>query len=204
MAFLRSPLPEDYLEPIVGTRVLLRPPGLSDYAEWAELRAASRAHLTPWEPQWSREDLTRLSYRRRLKAYGQDMRDDHGYYFFIAERMSEALVGGLTLSNVRRGAAQTATIGYWMGVPYLRRGYMREAVSLVVRYAFQTLRLHRLEAASMPANVASQGVLEHCGFQREGLARKYLKIAGVWQDHLIYALTEEDAAGKGLLRGNLP
>lgn len=204
MAFLRSPLPEDYLEPISGPRVTLRPPSMSDYARWAELRASSRPHLTPWEPLWSRDELTKLSYRRRLKAYGQDMRDDQGYYFFITDRMSDALVGGLTLSNVRRGAAQIATVGYWIGLQYVRRGYMREAVGLAVPFAFKTLRLHRLEAASMPANIASQGVLEKCGFTREGLARKYLKISGVWQDHFIYGLTEEDAAGKGLLRGTLP
>lgn len=204
MAFLRSPLPEDYLEPIAGARITLRPPALSDYAQWAELRSMSRAHLAPWEPLWSRDELTRFSYRRRLKAYGQDLRDDQGYYFFIADRASDALMGGLTLSNVRRGAAQTGTLGYWMGVPFVQRGYMQEAVRLLVPYAFATLRLHRLEAASMTNNVPSQRVLEGVGFAREGLARKYLKIAGSWQDHFIYALTEEDAAAKGLVRGNLP
>ena len=204
MAFLRSPLPEDYLEPISGLSVTLRPPAMSDYARWAELRSLSRPHLQPWEPLWSRDELTRFSYRRRLKAYGQDMRDDHGYYFFVTDRITDTLLGGMTLSNVRRGAAQIATLGYWMGQPFTRRGYMREAVGLVVPFAFRSLRLHRLEAASMPANVASQAVLEKSGFRREGMAQGYLKIAGVWQDHYIYGLTEEDAAVKGLMRGNLP
>lgn len=204
MAFLRSPLPEDFLEPIAGTRVTLRAPVMSDYDRWAELRGLSRAHLTPWEPLWSRDELSRFSFRRRLKAYGQDMRDDHGYYFFVTDRVSDALIGGLTLSNVRRGAAQTATLGYWTGLPYVRRGYMSEAVGLVIPFAFRSLRLHRVEAATMPANAASQGVLEKCGFAREGLAHGYLKIAGKWQDHLIFGLTEEAAAGKGLLRGTLP
>lgn len=203
MAFLRSPLPEDYLEPIAGPRIVLRPPAMSDYARWAELRTASRTHLTPWEPVWSRDELSRFSYRRRLKAYGQDMRDDQGYYFFISDRATDALLGGLTLSNVRRGASQCATLGYWMGASHLRRGYMREAVGVLIPFAFRSLRLHRLEAATMPANIASQGVLEKNGFTREGLARNYLKIAGAWQDHFIYGLTEEDAAAKGLLRGNL-
>lgn len=204
MAFLRSPLPEDYLEPIVGSRIVLRPPAPSDYARWAELRSLSRAHLTPWEPLWSRDELTRFSYRRRLKAYGQDMRDDQGYYFFLTDRTTDVLIGGMTLSNVRRGAAQMATLGYWIGQPYVRRGYMLEGVRMVVPFAFRTLRLHRLEAASMTVNVASQGVLEKAGFTREGMARGYLKIAGAWEDHYIYGLTEEQAAEKGLMRGNLP
>lgn len=204
MAFLRSPLPEDYLEPIAGARITLRPPALSDYAQWAQLRSLSRVHLAPWEPLWSRDELTRFSYRRRLKAYGQDLRDDQGYYFFIADRASDALMGGVTLSNVRRGAAQTATLGYWMGVSFVQHGFMQEAVRLLIPYAFKSLRLHRMEAASMTHNFASQRVLEKVGFTREGLGRGYLKIAGSWQDHFIYALTEEDAAVKGLVRGNLP
>ncbi|MEQ1714548.1 MAG: GNAT family protein [Hyphomicrobium sp.] len=202
MAFLRSPLPEDYLGPIAGPRLTLRPPAINDYARWAELRSLSRAHLAPWEPAWARDELTRSAYRRRLRAYGHDARDDLGYSFFLINTEDNALMGGLTFSNIRRGAAQTASLGYWTGAPYARRGHMQEAVSMVIPFAFRALRLHRLEAASMTDNIASQRVLEKSGFVKEGLARRYLKINGAWEDHLIYAMTEEDAAAKGLLRGN--
>jgi len=204
MAFLRSPLPEDYLEPISAPNITLRAPGLSDYARWAEIRALSRAHLAPWEPTWTRDELTRIAYRRRLKVYGQDARDDHGYYYFIVSNPGDALLGGVTLSNVRRGAAQCATLGYWIGAPFAGKGYMQSAVRLLTAFAFRSLRLHRIEAACMTGNLPSRHVLEKCGFEREGLARRYLKINGAWEDHVIYALTEEDGALKGLTRGALP
>lgn len=202
MAFLRSPLPKDYLEPIIGMRIALRAPQPADYAAWAELRAASRAHLRPWEPIWPADELTRHAFRRRLKVYGEDARDDTGYAYFIVSCATDLLLGGLTLSNVRRGAAQCATIGYWTGAAYAGRGYMQDAVSLIVPHAFDTLRLHRLEAATMPDNGPSRAVLEKCGFSKEGIARRYLKINGNWEDHVIYALTEEDTRSNAVRRGS--
>ena len=187
MAFLRSPLPEDYLDPIRARSIVLRAPTLADYPAWAQLRAASRAHLTPWEPAWSRDELVKSSYRRRLKSYARDVRDDLGYAFFITDATFDTLLGGITLSNVRRGAAQVATVGYWIGAQYTGCGKMQEAVATILPFAFRVLRLHRVEAASMPANIASLRVLEKSGFSREGLARQYLKINGVWQDHYLYA-----------------
>ncbi len=190
MAFLRSALPEDYLEPIAGPRLTLRPPASSDYSDWAELRALSRTHLTPWEPAWARDELSRYSYRRRLRAYAHDARDDNGYSLFISE--SRTLLGGVTLSNIRRGASQSASLGYWIGAPYAGRGHMQEAVRMIVEFGFGTLRLHRIEAACMIANTASQRVLEKNGFEREGLARRYLKINGCWEDHFVYGLLEPE------------
>ena len=193
MAFLRSALPEDVLEPISGDGLVLRPPSTSDYTEWAELRALSRAHLTPWEPSWSRDELSRSSFRRRLKAYGQDARDDLGYSYFITEASTRSLLGGMNISNVRRGAAQSASLGYWIGAPYVGRGTMQKAVRNVLPFAFRGLHLHRIEAASMTNNIASQRVLEKCGFSREGLARRFLKINGAWEDHVIFSRIEDDA-----------
>ncbi len=187
MAFLRSPAPEDYLDPIRGRSLNLRPPAICDYAAWAELRALSRAHLTPWEPSWSQDELSRLMYRRRLRAYARDLRDDAGYSFFIVDANCGRLLGGVTLSNIRRGASQSASLGYWMGAPYIGRGRMQEAVRTLLPFAFGALRLHRLEAATMPRNAPSARVLEACGFEREGLARAYLKIDGRWEDHVLYA-----------------
>jgi ribosomal-protein-alanine N-acetyltransferase len=194
MAFLRSALPEDYLDAIRGQTLVLRPPVVADYASWAELRALSRSHLTPWEPAWSRDDLSRQMYRRRLRAYAKDVRDDLGYSFFISDMATDTLVGGITLSNVRRGSAQTAALGYWIGIPFAGQGRMSEAVKTILPFAFRSLRLHRLEAACMPANAPSIRVLERAGFEREGLARNYLKINGHWEDHLLFAALADDAA----------
>ncbi len=197
MAFLRSPAPEDYLAPIRGRSVILRAPVAGDYASWAELRALSRAHLTPWEPSWSHDDLSRLMYRRRLRAYGRDVRDDMGYSFFITEVATDMLIGGITLSNVRRGSAQSASLGYWVGAPHCGRGFMQDAVMTLLPFAFGALRLHRIEAATMQHNAASMRVLEKTGFHREGLARSYLKISGQWQDHVLYARVVGDPARDG-------
>jgi ribosomal-protein-alanine N-acetyltransferase len=126
-------------------------------------------------------------YRRRLRAYAKDIRDDASYPYFIFDAESDALMGGITLSNVRRGSAQTASLGYWMGAPYAGRGHMRAAVETLMPVAFGLLRLHRIEAATMLSNIASIRVLESSGFTREGVARAYLKINGRWEDHLLYA-----------------
>lgn len=196
MAFLRSALPEDYLDAIRGETLVLRAPAVADYTAWAELRALSRSHLTPWEPAWARDDLARQMYRRRLRAYAKDVRDDLGYSFFICDAASDRLVGGVTLSNVRRGSAQTASLGYWVGKPYAGQGRMKEAVKAILPFAFRTLRLHRVEAACMPANAASIRVLEGSGFAREGLARSFLKINGRWEDHILFAMLSDDSTAE--------
>ena len=93
---------------------------------------------------------------------------------------------------MRRGVTQAAAVGYWIGLPHIRRGHMSNAVKAAIRFSFEDLKLHRLEAACMPNNMASMRVLENNGFQREGLARRYLKIDGVWQDHVLFATIVED------------
>jgi ribosomal-protein-alanine N-acetyltransferase len=192
MAFLRSSPSIDPDADIRGTRVCLRFPVMSDYAAWAELRALSRQHLAPWEPQWARDELTRSSFRRRLRHAQREIRDDLGYAFLVFAETPLTLVGGLNVSNVRRGIAQTASIGYWIGAPYAGRGLMTDAVQAVTQFAFGTLRLNRLEAACLPSNVASARVLAKARFRLEGRARQYLRIDGRWQDHDLYALLHDD------------
>lgn len=191
MAFLRAGNSSEWAV-IQGRGVWLRPPQLSDYGPWAELRALSRAHLVPWEPAWPRDDLTKSAYRRRLKHYQREARDDLGYAYLVFEAESDTLIGGLTLSNVRRGVTQSAMLGYWLGLPFVGRGRMTAAVRAVLPQAFETLRLHRVEAAVQPGNARSVGVLNRAGFTEEGLARRYLKINGAWQDHLLFAILAED------------
>lgn len=175
-----------------GGGLVLRPPEIQDFEQWAELRQASRGFLAPWEPIWPPNDLTKAAFRARLRRYVRDARADAGYPFFVTRQQDGALMGGLTLGQIRRGVAQTAALGYWMGAPFAGQGWMTAAVRAVLPFVFTTLRLRRLEAACLPENEASIRLLERVGFQREGLARQYLCIAGAWRDHLLYALLASD------------
>jgi [ribosomal protein S5]-alanine N-acetyltransferase len=192
MAFFRTVPFSEPLPIIDGEGVFLRAPQMADFQEWAELRESSRAFLTPWEPTWLHDDLTRGAFRRRLKRYAEDLRTDQAYPFFVFRRADNVLAGGLTLANVRRGVAQAGSLGYWIGEPYARQGLMTAAVKALIPFSFETLRLHRLEAACIPSNLASVRLLEKTGFTREGFARQYLCINGVWQDHLLYGLLKTD------------
>jgi len=192
MAFLRVGSSLDQAPSLTGRGVLLRPPGLSDYAEWATLRAESRAFLAPWEPLWPADDLTRAAFRRRIRRYQAEMREDRAYPFFIYRLDDGVLLGGITLSNLTRGMTQAATIGYWMGERHAGRGHMSAALRALVPYAFDTLRLHRLEAACLAHNEPSRRLLERTGFRYEGMARGLVCIAGEWRDHLVYALLSSD------------
>jgi len=191
MAFFRTINFTEPLPSIVGEGVTLRTPQMTDFTEWAALRELSRDFLTPWEPTWPADDLSRGAFRRRLRRYAEDLRADQGYAFLIIRSADDVLIGGLTLANIRRGVAQAGSVGYWMGLPFVRHGYMTAAVRAVIPFAFGTLRLHRLEAACIPTNVASIRLLEKTGFVREGYAREYLCINGIWQDHLLYARLKE-------------
>jgi ribosomal-protein-alanine N-acetyltransferase len=191
MAFLRATSPHE--SPVIaGEGLFLRTPSLADYPVWAELRTESRAFLTPWEPTWPADDLTRTAFRRRIRRYLTEIREDHAYPFFIFRQSDYTLLGGITLSNVTRGMTQTATIGYWMGERHAGRGGMTRAVRALTPFAFGTLHLHRLEAACLPHNSASMRLLEKVGFRREGLARGLVCINGRWQDHIVFALLSDD------------
>jgi [ribosomal protein S5]-alanine N-acetyltransferase len=192
LALFRLGAPSEISSFVRGEGVFLRPPEPRDYEAWSDLREKSRAFLTPWEPTWPGDDLTRTSFRRRLRRNLQEMTNDEAYPFFIFRDDDDRLVGGLTLGQVKRGVAQSATLGYWMGMPYAGKGLMSRAVRAMTGYAFTSLRLHRIEAACLPHNAVSIHLLERVGFKREGLARAYLRINGLWQDHLLYALLETD------------
>ncbi len=191
-SFLRKP-PWSGSDPMIyGKRIFLRPPRPTDWSAWARVRTASRAHLTPWEPTWSADELSRAAYRRRLRRYSKDQRDGTGLAFFVFNRESDSLLGGATLTNIRRGVTQTGTLGYWMGESVAGKGYMKEAVHTVIEFVFEDLRLHRLEAACVPNNQPSKAVLRATGFQEEGHARRYLRINGEWRDHILFAILAND------------
>ena len=181
-------------QPVIrGQEVYLRYPRMSDYKAWAKLRGDSRDFLTPWEPSWSRDELTKGAFRRRIKRYQKETRLDSAYVFFVLRESDDALVGGCTLSNVRRGVTQCCTLGYWVGAKFARQGYMTRAVKALVPFVFRTLGLHRIEAACLIGNEASRKLLLRAGFQQEGLARRYLLINGEWADHLLFALLKDEA-----------
>ncbi len=185
--------PASHSSPLVrGEGIYLRPLEMRDFEAWADLRARSRAFLTPWEPAWPDDDLTRPAFRRRLRHNQQEIANDEAYHFLIFRDGDHVLAGGLSLGQLKRGVVQAAILGYWIGEPHARKGLMSAALRAVTGYAFTTLRLHRIEASCLPHNEASKKLLERMGFTREGYARAYLRINGVWQDHLLYGLLETD------------
>lgn len=175
-----------------GQGVVLRPPRPSDYLAWASLREESRDYLQPWEPAWAEDDLTRAAFRRRLGVYAREMEQGTAWPLFVFDPADEALLGAITLSNIRRGVAETGTLGYWIGRPYAGRGVGTAAVRAMLAHAFGSLGLHRVEAACVPTNHASHRVLEKAGFRQEGIARAYLKINGRWADHLLFGVLQEE------------
>lgn len=177
-------------------RLTLRPPMHGDYRAWADLREKSREHLAPWEPTWSTDHLTRKAFANRVYWAQRSIANGSAAPLFLIRRDDEALIGAITLDNLRRGPAQSGTTGYWVGEPYARLGYMREALQAVVHYAFTTLDLSRLEAGCLPENAASRGLLEKCGYKYEGVAQSYLQINGRWRNHVLYANLRGDRRGK--------
>ncbi len=200
MALFRLGPSTDNAHFIKGDGIYLRPGEMRDFDQWRWVREFSRDFLIPWEPTWGKDDLTRSAFRARLRRHGDEINRDDAYPFFIFRARDDVLMGGLTLGQVRRGVAQCATLGYWMGKPHAGKGHMAKAVRAATGFAFETLRLHRLEAACLPHNTASMRLLEGVGFTREGYARAYLKINGVWQDHVLYGLLEQDPVRPSLPR----
>lgn len=190
MVFLRRD--DESARRVDGAGVYLRHPELRDYSAWAEVRSASRAFLTPWEPTWPETELTRQAFKEKLRRYAEDVQEDRSYPFFVFREGDDALVGGVTLSRIHRGSAQSCTLGYWIGEPFQRRGHTRNAVRALLPFAFADLNLHRVEAACQPDNAPSRALLLGVGFTQEGMARAYLRINGAWRDHLLFAITNGD------------
>lgn len=191
MAFFRSLAAAEAVPTLTGQGVVLRTPQMSDYPAWSALREESRGFLQPWEPTWPPDDVSRLAFRKRLKRYVRELEADQAYPFFVF-RADGALVGGVTVSQIRRGVSQCCSLGYWMGGRHAGKGHMTAAVRALAPFVFDTLKLRRVEAACLPNNAASIRLLEKTGFTREGYAREYLCIDGQWQDHILYALLRSD------------
>ena len=177
-------------------RLILRPPVHGDYRPWADLRQESAEFLTPWEPQWASDHLTRKGFINRVYWANRSIAQGTAVPLFLVRRSDTRLLGAITLDNIRRGPAQAGTIGYWIGEAYARQGFMREALTALVHYAFTELDLSRLESACLPENTASRGLLEKCGYKYEGVAQSYLQINGRWRNHVLYANLRGDRRGR--------
>jgi ribosomal-protein-alanine N-acetyltransferase len=177
-------------------RLSLRLPRHADFRAWTALRETSRDFLTPWEPTWATDHLSRKSFTGRVYWAQRALAQGSAVPLFIYRRDDDTLLGAITLDNIRRGPAQSATLGYWIGMPHARNGYMREAIEAVVHYAFRVQDLSRVEAACLPENAASRGVLEKTGFKYEGVAQSYLQINGRWRNHVLYAHLRHDRRGR--------
>lgn len=175
-----------------NSRVLLRVARPEDWAEWASLREKSYSFLKPWEPTWAASALDEIPFQRRLLRQEEDRKAGTAHAFLIFDSQNNQMVGGLNLTNIRRSVVQSGTVGYWIGAPFIRQGYMSAALSLLIRFSFEKIGLHRLEAACLPRNTASRALLQKVGFQEEGLARGYLMINEAWEDHLLFGLLRDD------------
>jgi [ribosomal protein S5]-alanine N-acetyltransferase len=189
LSFRRSTPPA-----IETERMNLRLPELGDHAPWVLLRRSGEAFLRPWEPTWSQDHFTRRAFRNRVYWACRARDEGKALPLFLVRRDDRRLIGAITLDNIRRGPSQSAQVGYWIGPEHARQGYMREALTAVVRHAFDDLDLTRVEAACLPENVASRGLLEASGFAYEGMALRYLQINGRWRDHVLYARLRSDRA----------
>jgi len=177
-------------------RLLLRLPQHGDWRAWADLRADSAGFLKPWEPAWAADHLTRRAFTNRVYWAQRSVAAGTAVPLFLIRHEDDVLVGAITLDNIRRGPAQTATTGYWTGAPFARQGYMREALTALVHHAFHVMDLSRIEAGCLPENTPSRRLLESCGYKYEGVAQSYLQIGGRWRNHVLYANLRADRRGR--------
>ena len=172
--------------------LVLRHPRWADYEAWATIRRRDAAHLRPWEPEWTDAHLSRGSYRLRLNRFRKMVQGDRAYPFHVFRADTDELIGAANLTHVERGAAHSAKLGYWIARDHQGRGHAKASVRALTRFAFDTLALHRVEAAVQPDNAPSISVLEATGFRPEGRARGLLRIDGAWADHEVYARLATD------------
>jgi [ribosomal protein S5]-alanine N-acetyltransferase len=165
-------------------RVIIRPPELADCA--AFLRAAYRSRKL--HGQWINP---KARTRKEFATYLERFKPGYKYGFLVIDRASGEIAGVININDIIRGCLQSASLGYYAFVPYARQGLMFEGMQLVIKYAFQTLKLHRLEANIQPGNQASQALARKCGFVNEGCARRFVKVRGRWKDHQRWALLRE-------------
>lgn len=180
-----------------GRRVVLRTLNEQDYDGWLAVRTRCHDWLVKWEPRSVHsphlaEDQRSFDSRCALRERERQLGSGYGFGIFYDGRF----VGELTLSSIQRGPLQSAFVGYWIDEAVAGRGLMPESVVVVLQYAFETLRLHRIEINIIPRNRPSRRVVEKLGLRFEGVAERYLEIDGAWEDHGRYAITAEEWADR--------
>lgn len=179
------------LKPVLtGFRVTLKAPCEADFDEWASVRHKNQYHLKPFEPEWPKNCLSRDFFMRRLERQDVEQKAGRGLYFLIHDKKIGHIIGGLNLNNIQMGAARQAFLGYWIDEDHQGQGLMKEAITLLIDYAFNKLQLKRLNAACLPHNDRSINLLKSLDFEEEGYAKKYLQINGAWQDHVLFGLIQ--------------
>ena len=179
---------------LVGRRVVLRPLASTDFNAWREVRRRNVEWLTRWEPTRPPgapdvvEDRDAFAVRCNARQRERQLGTGYGFGIFVDGGFS----GEINLSSVMRGPFQSGYVGYWIDEARAGHGYMPESVVLLTRFAFEELGLHRLQIAIIPRNAASRRVVDKLGYREEGIAERYLEIAGTWEDHVRYAVTSEE------------
>lgn len=186
--------PEPGSIPLVGRRLVMRPLVADDFAQWREVRTVNEDWLTKWEPARisGQPDVVknRQAFASRCAARQRERQLGTGYGFGVF--VNNQLAGEMNVSAIQRGPFQNAYVGYWIDQRFAGQEYTPEALVVAMRFAFEELRLHRLQIAIIPRNRPSRRVVEKLGIRLEGMAERYLEINGTWEDHLRYAITSED------------
>ena len=191
MSFLTTHYPKKISFQPQGKNVFLRPPEYKDWQEWSQLRKENMSYLKPWEPTWNIHELERSHFVKRVRFFEKLSINDEAYSFLIFEKPNLQLIGEININNVQRGVVQSCSIGYWISENKMGLGLMSEAISLIKEFSFDELELHRIEAACLEKNQRSLNTLKKNHFNIEGVARKYLKINGKWQDHVLLSCINE-------------
>ncbi len=177
---------------LIGEKVFLKTPVKENWSEWAKLRQKSKNFLQPWEPKWPKNFLTQESFSIFINMVEIALRNKTAYNFFIFNKKNNHLMGGISLNVFKSEGYKSITIGYWMGQDYAGKGYMKDSLKVVCDFCFNDLNFYRIEAACLPKNITSKKVLLNAGFEIEGYAKKYLKINGSLEDHLLLAKIKKD------------
>ena len=181
-----------------GWRIRLATLVEGDYPAWLAVRTRCRSWLIPWEPRskgapFAPEDAASFSARCGMRERERQLGTGFGFGIFVEGRFA----GEITLSSIQRGPFQNGSIGYWIDEEMAGSGLTPEAVVVVLQFAFETLRLHRIEVAIIPRNMASRRVVEKLVLRNEGVALGFLEINGEWEDHVRYAMTAEEWTVRG-------
>ena len=170
-------------------RLLLRTARPEDLDAIVSFTRINRQFFAPFEPQSKEDYFTEAFWQERVRDYQENIANDYSYHIFVFRREGhQEVIGKINFSNIVRGAMQGCHLGYALGEKQQGHGYMHEALSSAIGHMFTERNMHRIMANYMPENIRSENVLNKLGFQREGLAKDYLRLNGKWRDHILTSL----------------